>query len=109
MRPRSRRHGAGAHVLFARSVVFGLSSTVKDHSAVAGSTSTFNRKSLARLMPLSVHTYTHTVLQVRKPTFNTYACGPFPILFVVLAVVVAFISVSLAKKGPSVVTAAGDI
>ena len=63
MRPRSRRRGAGAHVLFARSVVLGLSSPVKDHSAVAGSTSTFNEKKFG---PSDARLHMHAY----KPTYE---------------------------------------
>ena len=104
MRPRSRRRGAGAHVLFARSVVLGLSSPVKDHSAVARSTSTFNEKSLFRLMPVSVCMHTNPL--TNKPAFNTYAYGALPIL----ALLVVSISVLVAENGSSVFfTTVGDI
>ena len=53
----SGRRGAGAHILFARSVLLGLGPTVKDHSAVARSAPTFDGKSLARMMPASARTY----------------------------------------------------
>ena len=99
----SGRRGAGAHILFARSVLLGLGPTVKDHPAVARSAPTFDGKSLARMMPASPRPYILRTCLSRKPTFNTYAYGPLLVVFAVILV-----SVLPAGRGPSVVATVGN-